>query len=296
MAADRRRQIIFYGDSNTYGYDPADPYRQMFPYDARWTTIVSKNLKDHFQVLAEGMNGRTLPVPPYEQSYLIKLFSLSEGDGIFSTMLGTNDILLTTHPDADIPIRKMEQYITFLKRHLDHSQILIIAPPLIGGGDIGDPLLEKYHKESRRMNDGFREITSQQGVKFADASEWGIEMGYDQVHFSTEGHRTFAGKMTELIRKIQTESEQLKAPATFVVDSETIMNSKDEEKETVYDYKKKLNGIIDLTEEARYQLLEMVDVMDLDGRGCVRLEEAMDCLLNAISIMKDEVENEKARW
>ena len=36
--------------------------------------------------------------------------------------------------------------------------------------------------------------------------------------------------------------------------------------------------------------------MDLDGRGCVRLEEAMDCLLNAISIMKDEVENEKARW
>lgn len=182
MAADRRRQIIFYGDSNTYGYDPADPYRQMFPYDARWTTIVSKNLKDHFQVLAEGMNGRTLPVPPYEQSYLIKLISLSEGDGIFSTMLGTNDILLTTHPDADIPIRKMEQYITFLKRHLDHSQILIIAPPLIGGGDIGDPLLE------------------------------------------------------------------------------------------------------------------MVDVMDLDGRGCVRLEEAMDCLLNAISIMKDEVENEKARW
>ena len=90
--------------------------------------------------------------------------------------------------------------------------------------------------------------------------------------------------------------EQLKAPATFVVDSETIMNSKDEKKETVYDYKKKLNGIIDLTEEARYQLLEMVDVMDLDGRGCVRLEEAMDCLLNAISIMKDEVENEKARW
>ncbi len=68
MAADRLRQIIFYGDSNTYGYDPADPYRQMFPYDARWTTIVSKNLKDHFQVLAEGMNGRTLPVPPYEQS------------------------------------------------------------------------------------------------------------------------------------------------------------------------------------------------------------------------------------
>ena len=70
MAADRRRQIIFYGDSNTYGYDPADPYLQMFPYDARWTTIVSKNLQDHFQVLAEGMNGRTLPAPPLSGSSL----------------------------------------------------------------------------------------------------------------------------------------------------------------------------------------------------------------------------------
>ena len=204
MAADRRR-VIFYGDSNTYGYDPADPYRQMFPYDARWTTIVSKNLKDHFQVLAEGMNGRMLPAPPYEQSYLIKLISLSEGDGILSTMLGTNDILLTTQPDADIPIRKMEKYITFLKKHLNRSQILIFAPPLIGDRSIGDPLLERYRKESRRMNDGFREIALQQGVMFADASEWEIDLGYDQVHFSAEGHRTFAGKMTELIREIQWE-------------------------------------------------------------------------------------------
>jgi hypothetical protein len=34
---------------------------------------------------------------------------------------------------------------------------------------------------------------------FADSSLWGIELAYDQVHFSEEGHRVFADKKTELI-------------------------------------------------------------------------------------------------
>ena len=50
-----------------------------------------------------------------------------------------------------------------------------------------------------KMNDAFHAITKEQGVKFADSSLWGIELAYDQVHFSEEGHRVFAGKVTELI-------------------------------------------------------------------------------------------------
>ena len=53
--------------------------------------------------------------------------------------------------------------------------------------------------ESRKMNDAFRAITKEQGVMFADSSLWGIELAYDQVHFSEEGHRVFADKITELI-------------------------------------------------------------------------------------------------
>jgi hypothetical protein len=50
-----------------------------------------------------------------------------------------------------------------------------------------------------KMNDAFHAITKEQGVMFADSSLWGIELAYDQVHFSEEGHRVFAGKVTELI-------------------------------------------------------------------------------------------------
>ena len=54
------------------------------------------------QVLAEGMNGRMLPAPPYEQSYLIKLISLSEGDGILSTMLSTAIIFIHTYGKEEL--------------------------------------------------------------------------------------------------------------------------------------------------------------------------------------------------
>ena len=193
------RKIVFYGDSNTYGYDPADPYDQRFPREKRWTAIVSERLGGRFQVMPEGMNGRKLPDLTYEQGYLAGLVSKAGTDGIFCTMLGTNDILLTEMPDASPVIRKMEKYVDYLKIKMDPHQILIIAPPLIGSGKPTDPLLERYHNESRKMNDAFRVITKEQGVMFADSSKWGIELAYDQVHFSEEGHRVFAGKVTDLI-------------------------------------------------------------------------------------------------
>ena len=212
MEEGRQRKIIFYGDSNTYGYDPADPYERRYPYEERWTTIVSENLKDHFQVIPEGMNGRMLPEILYEQSYLMRLIRLAGHDGILCTMLGTNDILLTVHPDASATVRKMEQYIPFLKKHLDSSQILIIAPPLIGSGGTWNPLPENYYRESKRMNDAFRTIAAREGVLFSDASEWGIDLAYDQVHFSAEGHRMFAVQVTTTILSLVSGRNKISRP------------------------------------------------------------------------------------
>ena len=138
MGADRR-QIIFYGDSNTYGYDPADPYDRRYPYEERWTTIVSENLKDLFQVIPEGMNGRMLPEISYEQSYLKKLIHLAGRDGILCTMLGTNDILLTMHPDASSPVGKMEHYIP-LRNNQSEGSTARLSDEEIGKPDKQDVL------------------------------------------------------------------------------------------------------------------------------------------------------------
>lgn len=58
--------MIFYGDSNTYGYDPADLAENRYPDADRWTTIVSKQLSENYQVFPEGLNGRQLPDLKYD--------------------------------------------------------------------------------------------------------------------------------------------------------------------------------------------------------------------------------------
>jgi hypothetical protein len=49
--------IVAFGDSNTWGYDPATGGR--FPRAQRWTNVLQRELGADFEVIAEGLNGRT---------------------------------------------------------------------------------------------------------------------------------------------------------------------------------------------------------------------------------------------
>ncbi len=183
---------MFYGDSNTYGYDPADFYEGRFPYEERWTSILASGLWDIWDVIPEGLNGRKLPVfPGHERRMDLYLTELHPKD-IFAVMLGTNDILLTEDPDAAEPVRKMDRFLAFLSKQKEPGTILMLAPPLIGSELSVDPLYMKFREESRKMNDGFRDLARKWGVHFADTAEWNIPLCSDLVHLSKEGHRDLA--------------------------------------------------------------------------------------------------------
>lgn len=51
-------RILCYGDSNTWGYSPIDGSR--FPEDVRWPGVMKLSLGGDFQVIEEGLNGRTI--------------------------------------------------------------------------------------------------------------------------------------------------------------------------------------------------------------------------------------------
>ena len=52
------RQILCYGDSNTWGADPADDTRR-FAWPARWPGVLQRELGDDWHVVEEGLGGRT---------------------------------------------------------------------------------------------------------------------------------------------------------------------------------------------------------------------------------------------
>lgn len=48
------KKLIFFGDSNTYGYDPRGFLGGRYPDEARWTTMVRGSLEKDYEVIEEG--------------------------------------------------------------------------------------------------------------------------------------------------------------------------------------------------------------------------------------------------
>lgn len=167
-----------------------------YPEEVRWTGRVRRALNDKYQIIEEGQNGRLLPSIPRDTGFLASITgSLLPGDTMF-IMLGTNDVLLTDHPDADYAVKKMEDLLDWLLTNKSEVRPVVIGPVPISGA-FED--MQIYHDESVRMNMGFEAACKERNIDYQDATDWGISMGFDGVHFSEEGCMRFAEKMLEII-------------------------------------------------------------------------------------------------
>ncbi len=107
------KRILCYGDSNTWGYDPLTQTR--FDERTRWTRVLAAALGSGYEIIEEGLNGRTTvwdhPVEgelasdkngrrhlgPYLQTH-------ASLDGVI-VMLGTNDLMRRfALPASDIAV------------------------------------------------------------------------------------------------------------------------------------------------------------------------------------------------
>jgi lysophospholipase L1-like esterase len=58
------RRIVAYGDSLTYGWIPnPNPPSERYGPDGRWPGVLQKELGSNFQVIEEGLDGRTTDAP-----------------------------------------------------------------------------------------------------------------------------------------------------------------------------------------------------------------------------------------
>ena len=190
------KKLILFGDSNTYGYDPRGFLGGRYPEDVRWTTHVKEALKDSYEIVEEGMNGRMLPELGYGL-FTTVIQGLSRED-VFVMMLGTNDILLTNHPNVDATLQRLDSILSYVSKNC-LATFILIAPPYISALD---QEMQLYHDCSVEMNEGYMKLAKAHNIKAIDAGSWNIEMGYDGVHFSIEGHKQFAKSLLEALKEI----------------------------------------------------------------------------------------------
>ena len=60
---------------------------------------------------------------------------------------------------------------------------------------------EKLIAASLALNLEYEAVAEHMGVRFADTGVWNIPMAFDGVHFTEEGHKTFAEHLINFLNK-----------------------------------------------------------------------------------------------
>ena len=172
-------QILCFGDSNTYGYDPRGFLGERYGAGDRWVDLAAK--KTGWVFINAGMNGREIP----RASNPLAVFHASSADH-FLIMLGTNDLLQGT--SAKETAARME---AFLRRLLPLKKpiILVAPPPMKRGAWVPTDALIT---ESIHLAEEYKLLAEKLSIPFIDTREWKIDLTFDGVHFTEEGHHSFA--------------------------------------------------------------------------------------------------------
>lgn len=176
--------VICYGDSNTYGYDPRSYLGGRYGPDHRWVDILAA--KTGWNVSNWGENGREIPgVPP----------SFPADTQLLIVMLGTNELLQGHGPDETA--ERMERFLA--GAGLPRERLLLVAPvPMAPGEWVPEPRLASA---SAALAGRYRALADRLGIRFADAGNWGVRLAYDGVHFTEDGHQAFAAGLFQVLSR-----------------------------------------------------------------------------------------------
>ena len=108
-------------------------------------------------------------------------------------MLGTNDLLQGA--TAKEAAARMEAFLTALLPHCK-LVLLVAPPPMIRGSWVPTDALVT---ESILLAKEYKLLAEQMNISFVDTRAWNIDLTFDGVHFTEEGHHSFANHLMEVI-------------------------------------------------------------------------------------------------
>ncbi|MEJ1996560.1 MAG: SGNH/GDSL hydrolase family protein [Maritimibacter sp.] len=208
------RELLIFGDSNTYGAIPMTALGVPGRYDAetRWPDVVARELAPDWEVVAEGLPGRTAqfddPVNGAHMNGGTGLRIALESHGPIDQlviMLGTNDAkkrfmaspeMITAGLAGLVDLALHDDY---QQRHGGFDVLLICPPPVIEVG-----VLNGEFQDSAAVSQGLapvlRDYCAKRGIGFFDAGEVFEVSPVDGVHYEAEAHIALGKAVAKAIK------------------------------------------------------------------------------------------------
>lgn len=203
--------IVCYGDSNTWGYDPATQGR--FGYHERWPGVLRDTLGEGYLVIEEGLNGRTTvwddPIEGYKngRDYLIPCLATHCPIDLVTIMLGTNDLKKRFSLSAQDVANGAGVLVDIVQKSASGRdgaapKVLLMAPPpfkkLTGFAE----MFEGAEAKSLRLAEHYRRVAEQFGCEFLDTGTVIESSAIDGFHFEVSEHAKLGRAVAEIARRI----------------------------------------------------------------------------------------------
>ena len=188
------KTIVCFGDSNTWGYEPGSNHGRL-PRDARWPVRLQRALGEDFEVIAEGLNGRTAAVEsPVEDGrnalpYFLPCLRSHKPLDLVVIFLGTNDVELLSD---ELVARSVGRLVKLARTSetgpgFGAPEVLVVCPPPFEGHELG-PF--------------YAEVCAELGCELLDLEAVVSYTELDPWHLDAAGNAALAVAVEERVRKL----------------------------------------------------------------------------------------------
>ncbi|MGO4110834.1 SGNH/GDSL hydrolase family protein [Paenibacillus sp. YAF4_2] len=205
------KTVLCFGDSNTYGLNPRGG---RFPRNVRWTGVVRELLGENFEIIEEGLPGRTTvwddPVEGVMsgKAYLVPCLRSHAPLDLVALMLGTNDLkqrYAVSAADIAISVLSLVQVIqTTLPGHVENknTQVLLLVPPPIKEIGLSASIFAGGEAKSKRLGEAFNKLKPYTDASILDLSSVITSSELDGLHFDEEEHRKLGETVSMRIKEM----------------------------------------------------------------------------------------------
>lgn len=193
------KHILCFGDSNTWGSDPADPERR-FDAETRWPGVLARELNDDAHIIEDGLNGRTAgvddPMSPgrYGLPHLMTALESNYPLDTVLILLGTNDISYRWMSAADTA-DAVGRLADVVQRSVagpngGAPDVVMLCPPVVG--PLPDEEIRIYGdavEKSRELPEEFARVAKLYGCQWFDTSGIVTTSPLDGWHWEASQHR-----------------------------------------------------------------------------------------------------------
>lgn len=205
------RTVLCYGDSNTWGFNPAT--RGRFGRDTRWTGVLQADLAGDFVIIEEGLNGRTtvwddpLSLGRNGLTYLRPCLESHQPLDIVTIMLGTNDLKQRFRLSASDVAEGAGLLVKTVQESLagqdgGSPKVLLISPPPTAKLTKLSGMFDGAGEKSRDLAAHYRRNAEWNGCAFLDAGKVVQSSDLDGIHFEAEQHALLAKAVGDEIRRM----------------------------------------------------------------------------------------------